>query len=132
MAAAGTETCGTTLFDFRITFRKSTLQSAITLLARNAGVASKLLDLPGPVGLGLIVSAYLLGSWEVTGSGKPGALTPESEAALSDALAKESGVSVRMIQHYEQRQKDLGKAQAKTVWLLARALKCSVEDLMEF
>ena len=47
-------------------------------------------------------------------------------------LAKESGVSVRMIQHYEQRQKDLGKAQAKTVWLLARALKCSVEDLMEF
>lgn len=35
----------------------------------------------------------LLGSWEVTGSGKPGALTPESEAALSDALAKESGVT---------------------------------------
>ena len=47
-------------------------------------------------------------------------------------LARESGVSVRMIQHYEQRQKDLNKAQMKTIWLLARALHCSMEDLMEF
>ena len=47
-------------------------------------------------------------------------------------LARESGVSVRMIQHYEQRQKDLAKAQTKTLWLLARALKCSKEDLMEY
>ena len=39
----------------------STLQSAITLLARNAGVASQLLDLPGPVGLGLIVHLALRG-----------------------------------------------------------------------
>ena len=47
-------------------------------------------------------------------------------------LARESGVSVRMIQHYEQRQKDLNKAQTKTIWMLARALHCSMEDLMEF
>ena len=47
-------------------------------------------------------------------------------------LAQESGVSVRMIQNYEQRQKDLSKAQTKTLWLLARALKCSMEDLMEY
>ena len=47
-------------------------------------------------------------------------------------LARESGVSVRMIQHYEQRQKDLNKAQMKTIWLLARALHCLMEDLMEF
>ena len=47
-------------------------------------------------------------------------------------LARESGVSVRMIQHYEQRQKDLNKAQMKTIWLLARVLHCSMEDLMEF
>lgn len=46
-------------------------------------------------------------------------------------LARESGISVRMIQHYEQRQKDLNKAQTRTVWLLARALHCSMEDLME-
>ena len=35
----------------------------------------------------------LLGGWEVTGSGKPGALTAESEQALSDALAGVSGVT---------------------------------------
>lgn len=46
-------------------------------------------------------------------------------------LARESGVSVRMIQYYEQRRKDLDKAQAGTVWMLARALGCSVEDLLE-
>ena len=46
-------------------------------------------------------------------------------------LARESGVSVRMIQHYEQRQKDLNKAQTRTVWLLATELHCSMEDLME-
>lgn len=46
-------------------------------------------------------------------------------------LARESGVSVRMIQYYEQRRKDLYKAQAGTVWMLARALGCSVEDLLE-
>ena len=52
---------------------------------------------------------------------------------LSQAeLARESGVSVRMIQHYEQRQKDLGKAQTKTIWMLARALRCTMEDLMEY
>ena len=37
-----------------------------------------------------------------------------------------------MIQHYEQRQKDLGKAQTNTIWMLARALHCSMEDLMEY
>ena len=46
-------------------------------------------------------------------------------------LARESGVSVRMIQYYEQRRKDLDKAQAGIVWMLARALGCSVEDLLE-
>ena len=47
-------------------------------------------------------------------------------------LARQSGVSVRMIQNYEQRQKDLRKAQTMTTWMLARALRCSVEDLMEY
>ncbi len=47
-------------------------------------------------------------------------------------LARESDVSVRMIQHYEQRQKDLNKAQMMTVRRLARALHCSMEDLMEY
>ena len=47
-------------------------------------------------------------------------------------LARESGVSVRMIQNYEQRQKDLSKAQTRTIWMLAKTLRCSMEDLMEY
>lgn len=46
-------------------------------------------------------------------------------------LAEISGVSVRMIQHYEQGVKDINKAQAITVYQLATALKCTVEDLIE-
>ena len=55
-----------------------------------------------------------------------------ADAVSQSELARESGVSVRMIQHYEQRQKDLGKAQTNTIWMLARALHCSMEDLMEY
>ena len=47
-------------------------------------------------------------------------------------LARESGVSIRMIQNYEQRQKDLSKAQTRTIWMLAKTLRCSMEDLMEY
>ena len=46
-------------------------------------------------------------------------------------LAKKSGVSLRAIQLYEQRVNDLNKAQVHTVYKLARALYCSVEDLLE-
>ena len=46
-------------------------------------------------------------------------------------LAQLSGVPLRTIQQYEQRQKDINKAQAKTLFQLARTLKCDMEDLME-
>ena len=46
------------------------------------------------------------------------------------ALAERSGVSVRMIEQYEQGKKDLEHAQAATVVRLARALNCRVEDLL--
>lgn len=46
-------------------------------------------------------------------------------------LAAESGVSVRMIQKYEQRVKDINLAAAVTVYRLAKALSCGVEDLLE-
>lgn len=46
-------------------------------------------------------------------------------------LAAASGVNVRMIQHYEQRFKDINKAQAITVYKLASALGCRMEDLIE-
>lgn len=53
-------------------------------------------------------------------------------AGLSQTkLAEASGVSVRMIQHYEQCVKDINAAAALTVYRLAQALDCTVEDLIE-
>ena len=46
-------------------------------------------------------------------------------------LAKFSQVSVRTIQEYEQRKKDINKAQAMTLLRMARVLHCSIEDLIE-
>jgi len=46
-------------------------------------------------------------------------------------LADESGVSLRMIQLYEQRNKDVNKAQAITLFKIARVLGCEAADLLE-
>lgn len=46
-------------------------------------------------------------------------------------LAKRSGVSLRSIQMYEQRNKNINKASADTMYRLARALGCTMEDLIE-
>ena len=46
-------------------------------------------------------------------------------------LAEISGVNVRMIQHYEQRQKPINSAEALTVYKLAQALNCKIEALLE-
>ena len=46
-------------------------------------------------------------------------------------LAHRSGVSLRSIQMYEQRNKDINKAQLMTVRNLARALGCDIEKLVE-
>ena len=46
-------------------------------------------------------------------------------------LAEKSGVGKRSIQMYEQRNKDINKASVETVYRLARALGCSIEDLIE-
>ena len=45
-------------------------------------------------------------------------------------LSKESGVSLRMIQLYEQGQNDLSKAQAKVVISLSRTLGCDASELV--
>lgn len=50
-----------------------------------------------------------------------------TQKQLSDA----SGVTKRMIQLYEQRQNDINKAQVNVVLNLAKALGCSIEDLLE-
>lgn len=46
-------------------------------------------------------------------------------------LAKRSNVSLRSIQMYEQRNKDINKASVETVYRLAKALGCTMEDLIE-
>jgi len=46
-------------------------------------------------------------------------------------LAAVSGVPVRTIQQYEQRQKNINKAQVEYLLMLAQALCCRVEDLVE-
>ncbi len=46
-------------------------------------------------------------------------------------LADKSGVSLRMIQQYEQRVKDINKASAESLVALSKTLGCRVEDLLE-
>ena len=50
-----------------------------------------------------------------------------TQQQLSDA----SGVSLRMVQLYEQRQNDINKAQVNIVLNLAKALGCEIEDIIE-
>ena len=45
-------------------------------------------------------------------------------------LSEASGVALRMIQLYEQKQNDISKAQVTVVLNLAKALGCEVEDLL--
>lgn len=46
-------------------------------------------------------------------------------------LAKRSGVSLRSIQMYEQRNKDINRASAETLHRIAQTLGCQIEDLLE-
>lgn len=45
-------------------------------------------------------------------------------------LAKISKVNIRMIQYYEQGMRDINKAQAITLYRIAKALNCHIEDLL--
>jgi len=55
----------------------------------------------------------------------------ETTGLSQSKLSAETNVSLHSIQMYEQRSKDINKAQALTVVKIARALGCEVEDLME-
>ena len=46
-------------------------------------------------------------------------------------LSLASGVALRMIQLYEQKQNDINKAQAASLYRLAQVLGCKAEDLLE-
>lgn len=54
----------------------------------------------------------------------------ESMGMSQSELAKRSGVNIRMIQHYEQGQKDIDHAWAIRVVRLAEALDCGIKDIM--
>ena len=46
-------------------------------------------------------------------------------------LAKMTGRSKNSVAYYEQKQRDINKASAETVYRLAQVLSCSMEDLLE-
>ena len=54
------------------------------------------------------------------------------ELGLSQSgLSKLTGISVRVLQNYEQGTRPLNNAKAITVYQIATALGCRVEDLIE-
>ena len=55
----------------------------------------------------------------------------EAKGWTQASLSANSGVNLRMIQKYERGEKDLNKAEALTVYKLAKALECEVVDLLE-
>lgn len=58
-------------------------------------------------------------------------LLRQSAGLSQSKLAELSGVPVRTIQQYEQRQKNINKAQAEYLIRLAQALRCEAADLIE-
>lgn len=55
-----------------------------------------------------------------------------TEAGLTQReLADKTEISLRTLQHYEQGSKDLTTAAAITVWKIAKALDCNIEDLID-
>lgn len=55
----------------------------------------------------------------------------ENRGMSQSELSRESGVSLRSIQMYEQRVNDIDKAQAHTIYKLSRVIGCEMEDLLE-
>jgi DNA-binding transcriptional regulator YiaG len=58
-------------------------------------------------------------------------LIREASGFSQSQLASESKVSLRSIQMYEQRNKNINKAQAITLAKIARILGCDIDDLLE-
>ena len=46
-------------------------------------------------------------------------------------VSEASGVNLRILQYYEQGANDINKAQALTVYKIAQALGCDVDDILE-
>ena len=55
----------------------------------------------------------------------------ESKGITQKALAEMSGVNQRTVQNFEQGKNDIRQAAVIKVYALAKALDCTVEDLIE-
>lgn len=55
----------------------------------------------------------------------------KSKGITQEALAEMSGVNPRTVQNFEQGKADINKAAVIKVYALAKALECTVEDLIE-
>ena len=58
-------------------------------------------------------------------------LIRQKRKLTQEQLALLSGVNVRSIRSYEQGDNEIGKAQAETLQMLAQALDCTIEELLE-
>ena len=58
-------------------------------------------------------------------------LIRQKRKLTQEHLALLSGVNVRSIRSYEQGDNEISKAQAETLQMLAKALDCSIEELLE-
>ena len=89
----------------------------------------------GEVSPASVFAELQAGEWEDARSAAslPTRLMRQRElcSLTQEELAERSGISLRSIQMYEQRRKDLGKAAVSTVLALARTLGCRIEDLLE-
>ena len=55
-----------------------------------------------------------------------------SGTGLAENQAETAGIPVRTLQQYEQRQKDILKANVSYVIALAHVLGCDVEDILDY
>ena len=55
----------------------------------------------------------------------------ESKGITQKTLAELSGVNPRTVQNFEQGKSDINKAAVIKVYALAKALDCTIEDLIE-
>ena len=56
----------------------------------------------------------------------------ESKGLTQKALADRAGVSIRIIQYYEQGYRDINRAEAMTVYKISKALDCHMEEILQF
>ena len=64
--------------------------------------------------------------------GAPLKMIREARGMSQARLAEASGASLRAIQQYEQRVKNINRARGESLYGLAQALGCRIEDLLEY